>query len=90
MTTDHGHYLGDQRLYGKMGHPLLPPVLDVPILLRHPGGLKAGRTDSSLVQHQDIPATILDACGVEAVLRSSTARASWEPSAGARRRASTP
>jgi arylsulfatase A-like enzyme len=65
VTTDHGHYLGDQGLYGKMGHPLLPPVLDVPILLRHPGGLKAGKTDSSLVQHHDISATILDACGVK-------------------------
>lgn len=67
MTTDHGHYLGDQGLCGKMGYPLLPPVLDVPILLRHPGGLKAGRSDRSLVQHQDITATILDACGVKPV-----------------------
>jgi arylsulfatase A-like enzyme len=65
MTTDHGHYLGDHGLYGKMGYPLLPPVLDVPLLLRHPGTLKAGRSDRSLVQHQDIPATILDACGVK-------------------------
>jgi len=65
MTTDHGHYIGDQKLFGKMGHPLLPPVLDVPILMRHPKGLKAGKSDRTFVQHQDIPATILKAAGVK-------------------------
>ena len=65
MTTDHGHYIGDQKLFGKTGHPLLPPVLDVPILLRHPKGTKAGKSDGSFVQHQDISATVLDACKVK-------------------------
>ena len=64
MTTDHGHYIGDQKLFGKMGHPLLPPVLDTPILMRHPKRLKAGKSDRTFVMHQDIPATILQACKV--------------------------
>jgi arylsulfatase A-like enzyme len=65
MTTDHGHYLGDRKLFGKMGYPLLPAVLDTPILLRHPKGLKSGKSDAGLVYHPDISATVLDACGVK-------------------------
>ena len=65
MTTDHGHYLGDQGNFGKMGHPLLPPVLDTPILMRHPKGLKAGKSDAGFVYHHDISATVLDAAGVK-------------------------
>lgn len=65
MTTDHGHYIGDHRLFGKMGHPLLPEVLDTPILIRHPKGLKAGKSDRSFVYHHDISATVLEACRVK-------------------------
>ena len=66
MTTDHGHYIGDRKLFGKMGYPLLPEVLDTPILIRHPKGLKAGKSDASFVYHHDLSATILDACAVKA------------------------
>ena len=65
MTTDHGHYLGDQGLQGKMGHPLLREVLDVPILMRDPRGRRAGKTADNLVSHTDIPATILAATKVK-------------------------
>ena len=65
MTTDHGHYHGDQGLQGKMGYPLLREVLDVPILIRDPKRRKAGKTADQLVCHTDIPATILAAAKVK-------------------------
>ena len=65
MTTDHGHYLGDKSLHGKMGHPLVREVLDVPVLLRDPKGRQAGKTADNLVYHTDIAATVLSAAGVK-------------------------
>lgn len=65
LTTDHGHYLGDQGLTGKMGYPLIREVLDVPVFLRDPKGRRRGRAARDLVMHHDVAATILAACRVK-------------------------
>ena len=59
VTSDHGHSMGDEGYLGKRGYPSEPAVLDIPLMVRRPDGHGAGMTDDSLVQHTDIPATIL-------------------------------
>jgi arylsulfatase A-like enzyme len=64
LTTDHGHSIGDGNYMGKRGYPSSPEVHDVPVLIRHPDGIGAGKKSSMLVNHTDIAATILDAANV--------------------------
>jgi arylsulfatase A-like enzyme len=65
VTSDHGHSLWERRAYiGKRGYPSDPEVVDIPLLVRHPKGLGAGRVCDAWVQHHDIAATILEAAGV--------------------------
>ena len=65
VTTDHGHSLGDEGYLGKRGYPSEPNVCEIPLLLRRPGGEGGGRANDAIVQHPDIPATILDFAGVK-------------------------
>jgi arylsulfatase A-like enzyme len=65
VTSDHGHSLGDEGYLGKRGYPSEPAVFDVPFLIRHPDGTRAGETSDALVQQTDISATILDFAGVK-------------------------
>jgi arylsulfatase A-like enzyme len=65
VTSDHGHSIGDEGYLGKRGYPSEPAVLDIPLIVRHPEGLGSGETSDILVQHTDIPATILEFAGVE-------------------------
>lgn len=69
FTTDHGHLFGDHGLQGKPTGPLgmlYEPSIRVPLLIRHPAGLGAGRRISAIVQHPDLFATICDFLGIEA------------------------
>jgi len=66
VTSDHGHSIGDRNYMGKRGYPSAPEVYDVPLLIRHPQGIGAGKRCDMLVQHQDIGATILELAGVPA------------------------
>jgi arylsulfatase A-like enzyme len=65
VTSDHGHSIGDGGYIGKRGYPSGPSVFDVPLIVRHPDGLGAGRRSDVIVEHTDITAEILKACGVE-------------------------
>jgi arylsulfatase A-like enzyme len=65
FTTDHGHSIGDFGYIGKRGYPSTPEVHDVPILIRHPEGIGAGKRNDLIVQHTDISALILEMAGVE-------------------------
>jgi len=64
VTSDHGHSLGDRDYMGKRGYPFAPEVVDIPLLIRHPSGVGAGRKSDLLVQHTDITALVLEAAGV--------------------------
>jgi arylsulfatase A-like enzyme len=67
VTSDHGHSLWERRGYiGKRGYPSEPEVYDVPLLVRHPAGLRAGTVCEAWVQHHDVSATVLEAAGIEA------------------------
>jgi len=65
LTSDHGHSIGDGDYIGKRGYPSDPSVYDVPLFIRHPEGLGAGQRTDIIVQHTDITAEVLRACGVE-------------------------
>lgn len=63
FTADHGEYLGFHHLCLKHG-PLYDPVVKVPLLLKPPGGERAGEVSDALVSLTDIAPTVLAACGV--------------------------
>jgi arylsulfatase A-like enzyme len=66
VTSDHGHSLWERRGYiGKRGYPSDPESYEVPLLVRHPQKRGAGTVCNAFVQHHDIAATALDACGVK-------------------------
>jgi arylsulfatase A-like enzyme len=63
VVGDHGECLGE---HGEMehSHSLLDAVLHVPLVVRWPGRLDAGRTEDAQVRVQDVYRTLLDAAGV--------------------------
>ena len=66
VVSDHGHSLSERRGYiGKRGYPSEPETVHVPLLVRHPQGVRAGTVCDAWVQHHDVAATILQAAGVE-------------------------
>lgn len=65
--SDHGHLFGDHGLQGKPGGQLgtlFEPTTRIPLMIRHPDGLGAGRRIQPIVQPPDILPTILDFLGV--------------------------
>ena len=65
LTTDHGHSFGEEGYLGKRGYPSEPSVYDIPLMVRPPGGNGNGQKLDAIVQHTDIPPTILDFAGVD-------------------------
>jgi len=65
FTTDHGHSIGDFDYMGKRGYPSTPEVYDVPLIIRHPEGIGAGKRSNMLVQHIDVAAQILEFAGIQ-------------------------
>ncbi len=63
VTTDHGHSICDRGYLGKRGYPSAPEVYDVPVFIRHPEGVGAGRRSDLLIQHTDLTAQILAFAG---------------------------
>jgi arylsulfatase A-like enzyme len=70
FCSDHGFYFGE---HGRIGKLFLEPTAiyeelgHLPLLLRHPAGLAAGRAIPGLCQPPDLCATIMDLAGVAAV-----------------------
>ncbi|HET8683761.1 MAG TPA: sulfatase [Micromonosporaceae bacterium] len=62
LTSDNGYMWGEHKLSSKF----MPyrPAVEVPFLIRWPGHVPAGATDSRFVTHVDIAPTILAAAGV--------------------------
>jgi len=65
FTSDHGHSIGDRNYMGKRGYPSSREVYDIPLMVRHPEGVGAGKRSDMMVQHTDITAEILRFAGVE-------------------------
>lgn len=64
VTADHGHSIGDNNFLGKRGYPSHPSVYDVPLLIRHPEGIGAGKRSSLFIDHTDVAAQVLDFAGL--------------------------
>jgi arylsulfatase A-like enzyme len=62
FTADHGEYLGDHGLYGKVGFH--PAAFHIPLLVRLPGGA-AGRVVDAFTESVDVMPTVLEALGLE-------------------------
>jgi tetratricopeptide (TPR) repeat protein len=62
FMSDHGEGLGDHA-YDAHGILLYREALQVPLVVKLPGGSRAGETIEAPAQLADIPATILDAIG---------------------------
>lgn len=63
FTADHGEYLGFHHLLLKDG-PMYDPVVKVPLVVKFPGGARAGETADDLVSLIDVAPTVLATCGV--------------------------
>jgi arylsulfatase A-like enzyme len=64
VVADHGHTIGERGYMGKRGYRSAPEVVDVPLLVRHPEGRRAGERTDLVVQHHDVAAFVLDLAGV--------------------------
>jgi arylsulfatase A-like enzyme len=63
FTSDNGFFLGEHGLYDK--RLMYEPAIRVPMLLRYPAGLAAGRVDTThLVLNVDVAPTLLELAGV--------------------------
>ena len=65
LLADHGHPHGDHGTIMKSAENLYSELLRMPLLIRHPKKLYAGRRVDALVQTHDILPTILDLVGLE-------------------------
>lgn len=63
FTADHGEMLHDHGLWTKM--VFFDPAVRVPLFMRLPGVLPAGRQTKGLVEHVDLFPTIMDLLGFE-------------------------
>ena len=63
VTSDHGEQFGEHRLYSH-GNSLYLPLLTVPLVVRYPGAVPAGRRVAPLISLRDLAATILDLAGI--------------------------
>jgi arylsulfatase A-like enzyme len=60
VTSDHGHSLCEKNYIGKRGYPSSREVYDIPLFVRHPEGIGAGRRSDLFLNHTDMAATILE------------------------------
>lgn len=77
VTSDHGELFEEHGLSGH-AHNLYRNVLHVPLVLRYPPSVPAGRRVSTTVSLRDLPATILDLTALaHATVPGTSLRATW-------------
>ncbi|MDB4917518.1 MAG: hypothetical protein JWM95_5162 [Gemmatimonadetes bacterium] len=64
ITSDHGEQFGEHRLYTH-ANSLYLPLLEVPLVIRYPSHVPAGRRIETLVTTRDMAATLLKVAGVD-------------------------
>lgn len=59
VTSDHGHSLGEHGIIGKIPWGMYPELMDSILMVKHPGGERAGERKRGYVAHHDmLPATL--------------------------------
>ncbi len=66
IVADHGHPLGEHKVVRKIPWAMYPTLMDIPLLIRHPNGIGAGKRIQAYVQHHDLFTTALNFTGVTA------------------------
>ena len=66
LVSDHGFYLGDYGLTGKIPERLHPALIQVPLIVVHPERRRRGQKRSYFASTHDVGPTILSMCGVRA------------------------
>jgi arylsulfatase A-like enzyme len=64
MLSDHGVMLGERGIIGKSHSNLHRELNHVPFMIRHPAGVRAGRTSDYLASTHDVTPTMLGAAGL--------------------------
>jgi arylsulfatase A-like enzyme len=80
LMADHGHPLGDHGKFLKGTDRMYNELLNVPFLLRMPGGRHGGRRSRALAQYHDVLPTLLDILGLRNNISSMHGR-SFAPAA---------
>jgi arylsulfatase A-like enzyme len=65
LLSDHGIAHGEHGVVGKLPSTLWPEVTDIPFLIRHPEGKRAGTTSDYYASTHDVAPTILGFLGIE-------------------------
>lgn len=79
VAGDHGEQFGEHRVIGH-GNSLYLPVLHVPLIIRYPRSVPAGRTISRAVSLRDLAATIEDLASIrDGVLPGRSLSRFWGP-----------
>jgi len=77
ITADHGEEFGERGLYFH-GNSLYRGSLEVPLLLRFPPAIPAGRSIAATVSLKDLAATVLAVTGARAELPGRSLARYWE------------
>jgi arylsulfatase A-like enzyme len=64
LVSDHGIFVGDHGLTGKVATRLHPELIHVPLILVDPEGRRAGRTSRYFASTHDVAPTLLSRAGV--------------------------
>ncbi len=78
VTSDHGEEFGEHGIYYH-GNSLYRPSLEVPLFVRRPGAVPAGRTVAEPVSLRDLPATVLSLAGLPVELPGRSLARHWSP-----------
>jgi arylsulfatase A-like enzyme len=65
VLSDHGVALGEHDATGKPFWALYPELTDIPFMIRHPEGTRAGETSDYYASTHDVAPTILGYLGIE-------------------------
>jgi arylsulfatase A-like enzyme len=65
LLSDHGVLLGERGWIGKIPGELHPEMAQVPFLIVHPGGKRAGQTTDYFASTHDVAPTILSLLGID-------------------------
>jgi arylsulfatase A-like enzyme len=77
LLADHGHPHGDHGSIMKTPDNLYSELLRIPLLIRHPEGLYAGKRIDGLVQTDDLLPTLLDLLGISHESLTMTGKSMW-------------
>lgn len=64
LLSDHGHTFGEHGTVGKPSYALWPELTDIPFLIFHPEGKKAGESSDYYASTHDVAPTVLGLLGL--------------------------